>query len=122
METNVKQSKKQCCSFERAELLLAYRHSGLSKKRMVRAQGVVLSTLGKWLKLEKEQTNNQIVQVLAPVMVSLPPPVWEESILLKAGKFSLTVGKNTDRRILLVCRETFGQNTFEKSARNSTAI
>jgi len=104
MGTYVKQRKKQCCGSEREELLLAYCHSGLSQKEWCQAQGVALSTLGKWLKLEKEHINTQTVQVWAPVatpvMVSPLPPVHEETILLKAGKFSITVGRNTDRKLL----------------------
>lgn len=120
MGTYVKQRNKQCCGSERAELLLAYRHSGLSQKEWCRAQGVAISTLGRWLKLEKEQVNSQTAQGWAPVAVSPPvreesdrlclnpksmmvtvsPPVQEQTILLKSGKFSITVGKNTDRKLL----------------------
>ena len=110
MGIDVKQRKKQYCGSERAELLVAYRHSGLSQKEWCLSHDVALSTLGKWLKLEKEQVvkneiaNSGVAQVWVPVatqvMVSAPPPVREETILFKAGKFSITVGKNTDIKLL----------------------
>lgn len=99
-----KQIGKQHIGSEKAELLKCYHNSGLSQKEWCRAQGVAISTFGKWLKLEKELGKSEIkssqaAQVWAPVAVL--PPARTESVILKVGKFSITVGENTDKKLLL---------------------
>lgn len=56
---NAKKGNQKHAAEEKAELIAAYRRSGLSQKRWCTEQGVALSTLGNWLKADKIRTEQQ---------------------------------------------------------------
>ena len=90
-------AKRKYTVEERAELVVAYRDSGKTQKEWCQLQDIAVVTLGKWLRHDRNrQKDSSLKQVWAQVSVSLP--VQDEAIHLKAGKFSIAIGQNTNMK------------------------
>jgi len=83
---------------EGTALVEGYRSGGLSQKRWCEENGISLSTLRKWLQREKQEPDARLEQTWAPV--SFEEQVQECILQVRAGKFSIAVGKGTDMELL----------------------
>lgn len=98
MEIGITQKHKRRTEQERIELLNLYQCSGKTKKAWCEENGIAVSTLHKWLKLDKKQEVNEMTQSWAAITVI--PQNKRGSLLLQAGKFSIEVRENTDKELL----------------------
>ena len=98
MEIIKTQKYKRRTEPEKIELLNLYQRSGVSKKAWCEKNGIGVSTLHKWLKHDKKQTNAKVMQNWAAITVL--PKARGGSVLLQAGKFSIEVKESTNRELL----------------------
>ncbi|HZW49267.1 MAG TPA: hypothetical protein VFF80_03935 [Bacillota bacterium] len=98
MEIRKIQKHKSHTKQERIELLNLYQCSGVSTKAGCEENGIAVSTLHKWLKLDKKQADAKVTQGWAAITVL--PQTKGGSVFLQAGKFSIEVRESTDRELL----------------------
>ena len=98
MEIGKTQKRKKYTKSEKTELLNLYQCSGMSIKVWCEENGIAISTLNKWLKLDKKQAGNEMTQCWAAITVL--PQIKGGGVLLQAGKFSIEVKESTDRELL----------------------
>ena len=98
METTKTQKRKKYTKPEKTELLNLYQCSGMSIKAWCEENGIAISTLHKWLKLDREQADTKVTQHWAAITVL--PKAGGSTVLLQAGKFSIEVKESTDRELL----------------------
>jgi hypothetical protein len=79
-------------------LLEAYKTSGIVKKQWCKVNAIGLSTLDRWLKQEKKQTQLQPKQNWIPLRAITPKPSGEIEIQL--GKCKIVVNNTTDKKLL----------------------
>ncbi len=89
METTKTQKCKKYTNPEKAELLILYQCSGMSAKTWCEENGIGVSTLQKWLNLDRKQADTKVTQHWAAIAVL--PKAGGRTVLLQAGKFSIEV-------------------------------
>lgn len=97
--SNKNQQIRQYTAEEREELVAAYRQSGLPQTKWCESSGVALSTLGRWLTLDKKVQKSDVSKQ-GWAQVSVVQPVQKEQIVLKAGKISIEISQDTDMKLL----------------------
>jgi hypothetical protein len=92
-------TKRQYGVDERSELVAAYRGSGKTQREWCQLEEVSIGTLGRWILEDKNRQKDSLIKQ-GWAQVSVAPLVDYEPILLKAGKFSITIGGNINMKVL----------------------
>lgn len=72
MEITTTSKRKTYSDTEKTVLLEAYKSSGIVKKQWCKENAIGLSTLERWLKQEKKQTQPQPIQNWIPLVRTAP--------------------------------------------------
>lgn len=99
MEIRKTSKRKTYSAAEKATLLEIYKTSGVIKKQWCTENAIGLSTLDRWLKQEKKQTQSQSKQNWIPIEVI---PEKSSSLEIQLGKCKIVVDNTTDKNLLAV--------------------
>lgn len=98
METIATEQRRLYSATEKTMLLEAYKNSGQIAKQWCTENNIGLSTLQRWLKNDRKQTNTQPVQSWVPVVAAKEEK--SDVLTIQIGNFNISVAKNTDIELL----------------------